>query len=85
MTQKYVRFVTPKEANIDKTQDVAELVALDAKGKPVTIGGAASLPVAKNVSKAAGDAPTKQEFDALVDSLVAAGLMAAKQVIGDAA
>ena len=36
MTQKYVRFVTPKEANIDKTQDVAELVALDAKGKPVT-------------------------------------------------
>ena len=78
MTQKYVRFVTPKEANIDKTQDVAELVALDAKGKPVTIGVAASLPVAKNVSKAAGDAPTKQEFDALVDSLVAAGLMAAK-------
>ncbi|MFZ3541031.1 hypothetical protein [Bifidobacterium adolescentis] len=78
MTQKYVRFVTPKEANIDKTQDVAELVALDANGKPVTIGGAASLPVAKNVSKAAGDAPTKQEFDALVDSLVAAGLMAAK-------
>ena len=78
MTQKYVRFVTPKEANIDKTQDVAELVALDAKGKPVTIGGAASLPVAKNVSKAAGDAPNKQEFDALVDSLVAAGLMAAK-------
>lgn len=78
MTQKYVRFVTPKEANIDKTQDVAELVALDAKGKPVTIGGVASLPVAKNVSKAAGDAPTKQEFDALVDSLVAAGLMAAK-------
>lgn len=53
-------------------------MALDAKGKPVTIGGAASLPVAKNVSKAAGDAPTKQEFDALVDSLVAAGLMAAK-------
>ena len=78
MMQKYVRFVIPKEANIDKTQDVAELVALDAKGKPVTIGGAASLPVAKNVSKAAGDAPTKQEFDALVDSLVAAGLMAAK-------
>ena len=73
-----MRFVTPKEANIDKTQDVAELVALDANGKPVTIGGAASLPVAKNVSKAAGDAPTKQEFDALVDSLVAAGLMAAK-------
>ncbi len=52
MTQKYVRFATPKEANVDKTQDVAELVALDAKGKPVTIGGAVSLPVAKNVPKA---------------------------------
>lgn len=78
MTQKYVRFATPSANSIDKTQDVAELVALDAKGKPVTVGGAASLPVAKNVSKAAGDAPTKQEFDALIDSLVAAGLMAAK-------
>lgn len=78
MTQKYVRFATPSADSIDKTQDVAELVALDAKGKPVTIGGAASLPVAKNVSKAAGDAPTKQEFDALIDSLVAAGLMTAK-------
>lgn len=78
MTQKYVHFATPKEANIDKTQDVAEIVAFDAKGKPVTIGGAVSLPVAKNVPKAASTAPTKQEFDALIDSLVAAGLMAAK-------
>lgn len=78
MTQKYVRFATPEEANIDKTQDVAELVAFDAKGKPVTIGGAVSLPVAKNVPKAASTAPTKQEFDALIDSLVAAGLMAAE-------
>ena len=78
MTQKYVRFATPKAANVDRTQDVAELVALDAKGKPVTIGGDVSLPVANNVLKAASDAPTKQEFDALVDSLVAAGLMAAK-------
>lgn len=78
MTQKYVRFATPKEANIDKTQGVAELVAFDAKGKPVTIGGAVSLPVAENVPKAASTAPTKQEFDALIDSLVAAGLMAAE-------
>ena len=78
MTQKYVSFATPKEANIDKTQDVAELVAFDAKGKPVTIGGAVSLPVAENVPKAASTAPTKQEFDALIDSLVAAGLMAAE-------
>lgn len=78
MTQKYVRFVTPSADSIDKTQGVAELVALDTKGKPVTIGGAVSLPVAKNVPKAASTAPTKQEFDALIDSLVAAGLMAAK-------
>ena len=67
-----------KKATDILVQDVAELVALDAKGKPVTIGGAASLPVAKNVSKAAGDAPTKQEFVALVESLGAAGLMAAE-------
>ena len=53
-------------------------MALDAKGKPVDIGGAVSLPVANNVPKAASDAPTKQEFDALIDSLVTAGLMAAK-------
>jgi len=78
MTQKYVRFATPSADSIDKTQGVAELVALDAKGKPVTIGGAVSLPVANNVPKAASDAPTKQEFDALIDSLVTAGLMAAK-------
>ena len=57
---------------------MAELVAFDAKGKPVTIGGAVSLPVAKNVPKAASTVPTKQEFDALIDSLVAAGLMAAR-------
>ena len=76
MAQKYVRFATPKAANIDKTQEVAELVALDSKGQPVTVGGASTVPVAKNVAKAAGEAPTKQEFDALIDSLVAAGLMA---------
>ena len=76
MAQKYVRFATPKAANIDKTQEVAELVARDSKGQPVTVGGASTVPVAKNVAKAAGEAPTKQEFDALIDSLVAAGLMA---------
>ena len=31
---------------------------------------------AANVAKAAGDAPTKAEFDALIDALVAAKLMA---------
>lgn len=29
-----------------------------------------------NVPKAAGEAPTKAEFDALIDALVQAGLMA---------
>lgn len=32
---------------------------------------------AANVAKAAGTAPTKAEFDAVIDALVAAGLMAA--------
>ena len=31
--------------------------------------------VAENVEKAAGDNPTKAEFDALIDALVDAGLM----------
>ena len=31
--------------------------------------------VAENVAKAAGDNPTKAEFDALIDALVDAGLM----------
>lgn len=74
MARKYVRFVTPKAGTVDQTQDVAEVVALDAKGKPVTMGGA----VAKNVAKAAGDAPTKAEFDALIDALTVAGLMASE-------
>lgn len=34
---------------------------------------------AANVAKAAGDAPTKAEFDALIDALVAANLMAAAE------
>lgn len=78
MAQKYVTFVTPKAANIDKTQTAAELVALDSKGKPVTVGGGATVKPAANVAKATGDNPTKEEFNALIDSLIAAGLMAAK-------
>ena len=35
----------------------------------------AALEPAANVAKAAGSAPTKAEFDALIDALVAAGLM----------
>lgn len=35
----------------------------------------AGLEPAANVAKAAGTAPTKAEFDALIDALVAAGLM----------
>ena len=35
----------------------------------------AGLEPAANVAKAAGTAPTKAEFDALIDALVEAGLM----------
>lgn len=35
----------------------------------------ADLKPADNVAKAAGTAPTKAEFDALIDALVEAGLM----------
>lgn len=34
------------------------------------------FPQAANVAKAAGSAPTKAEFDALINALVASGLMA---------
>ena len=46
-------------------------------GKPTDIGSAAVKP-ATHVALAAGDTPTKSEFDALVNSLIAAGLMAAE-------
>lgn len=37
-----------------------------------------SEPVIDNVAKAAGANPTKAEFDALIDALIASGLMAAE-------
>ena len=41
-------------------------------------GVVTEVPKASNVAKAADTAPTKAEFDALIDSLVTAGLMSAE-------
>lgn len=41
-----------------------------------TTSAAGLVKQAANVVKAAGDAPTKAEFDALIDALVEAGIMA---------
>lgn len=72
------RVIPAASAKLDPNADVADVVFVDAKGKPTDIGGSATVKPAANVAKAAGEAPTKQEFDALIDSLVSAGLMAAK-------
>jgi hypothetical protein len=53
------------------------VVFVGANGKPTDIGSAAVKP-ATHVALAAGATPTKSEFDALVNSLIAAGLMAAE-------
>ena len=53
------------------------MVFVGTNGKPTDIGSAAVKP-ATHVALAAGATPTKSEFDALVNSLIAAGLMAAE-------
>lgn len=55
------------------TLEIAASGTLDIKSG-ATISG---LPQAANVPAAAGDAPTAAEFKALLDALIAAGLMAA--------
>lgn len=70
------RVIPASAAKLDPNANVADVVFIGSNGKPTDIAGGAAH-VAKNVAKAAGAAPTKQEFDALIDSLVAAGLMAA--------
>lgn len=47
------------------------------KGTDATTTKAGVVKQAANVAKAAGDAPTAAEFGALIDALVAAGIMAA--------
>lgn len=57
------------------TTHIGGELVVDAGGKLKF--GTAEIKQAANVAKAAGSAPTKAEFDALIDALVAAGLMAA--------
>lgn len=73
------RVIPASSAKLDPNATVSDVVFVDSKGKPTDIGGgSATVKPAANVPKVAGETPTKSEFDALIDSLVAAGLMAAE-------
>lgn len=71
------RVIPASSAKLDPNANVADVVFVGSNGKPTDIGSAAVKPAA-HVALAAGDTPTKSEFDALVNSLIAAGLMAAE-------
>lgn len=72
------RVIPASSAKIDPNATIADVVFVDSKGKATDIGGGATVKPAAHVALAAGETPTKAEFDALVNSLVAAGLMAAQ-------
>lgn len=71
------RVIPASAAKLDPNANVADVVFVGANGNPTDIGSAAVKP-ATHVALAAGATPTKSEFDALVNSLIAAGLMAAE-------
>lgn len=71
------RVIPASAAKLDPNANVADVVFVGSNGKPTDISSAAVKP-ATHVALAAGDTPTKSEFDALVNSLIAAGLMAAE-------
>lgn len=71
------RVIPASSAKLDPNANVADVVFVGSNGKPTDIGSAAVRPAA-HVALAAGATPTKSEFDALVNSLIAAGLMAAQ-------
>lgn len=71
------RVIPASAAKLDPNANVADVVFVGSNGKPTDIGNAAVKP-ATHVALAAGATPTKSEFDALVNSLIAAGLMAAE-------
>lgn len=71
------RVIPASAAKLDPNANVADVVFVGANGKPTDIGSAVVKP-ATHVALAAGATPTKSEFDALVNSLIAAGLMAAE-------
>lgn len=71
------RVIPASAAKLDPNANVADVVFVGSNGKPTDIGSAAAEPAA-HVALAAGATPTKSEFDALINSLIAAGLMAAE-------
>lgn len=71
------RVIPASAAKLDPNANVADVVFVGSNGKPTDIGSAAVKPAA-HVALAAGATPTKSEFDALINSLIAAGLMAAE-------
>ena len=71
------RVIPASAAKLDPNANVADVVFVGSNGKPTDIGSAA-VKTATHVALAAGATPTKSEFDALVNSLIAAGLMAAQ-------
>lgn len=71
------RVIPASAAKLDPNANVADVVFVGANGKPTDIGGSVQRQAA-HVPAAAGATPTKSEFDALINSLIAAGLMAAE-------
>lgn len=71
------RVIPASAAKLDPNANVADVVFVSPNGKPTDIGGSVQRQAA-HVPAAAGATPTKSEFDALINSLIAAGLMAAE-------
>ena len=61
--------------------DIAD--RLDGLGEVATADKAGKVKMAANVAEAAGSAPTAAEFKALLDALIAAGIMAAPTASND--
>lgn len=71
MANKQVRFVHQDKPV--EVQSIADVAAFDANGNPVDIGG---MKQGAAVADASGANPTKAEYDALLASLRAAGIIA---------
>lgn len=74
---RQLRVIPASSAKLDPNATVADVVFVSSNGKPTDLGGSVQRQAA-HVPAAAGATPTKSEFDALINSLIAAGLMAAE-------
>lgn len=68
---------TEEDETVGNTPAGFAVYAAAASDAVVFVKISAPVPVAANCAKAASTAPTKAEFDAVIDALIAAGLMAA--------